>query len=316
MMQLEGIHHITAITADALQNLRFYTDVLGLRLIAKSVNQDEGDPTYHLFYGSEDAAPGSELTFFEYPGVARGRPGAGMVHRITWRVASTEALAFWEARLRTAHVECERAGTRLRFCDPEGLGLELAVVETTDEPLIAAHPDIPAECGLQGFHAVHAFAWRPERSTPFFERTLGFGRLGAGEWEARGPRRGARYLCEPAPEQRGMQGAGTVHHVAWAAASNEEHAAWRDRVIEGGAHPSPVIDRYYFQSIYLREPNGVLFEIASPGPGFAHDTPLERLGEEISLPPWFQPRRAEIETRLTPLPNPRAGWTARRAAPG
>lgn len=309
-MRLEGIHHVTAITADARLNLEFYVGVLGLRLIAKSVNQDEGDPTYHLFYGSEDAKPGSELTFFEYPGIPRGHPGAGMVHRVAWRVDSEEALAFWAERLGSAGVDVERVGNALRCTDPEGLGLEVALVQVADEPLAAGDPEIPIQFALQGFHAVRAYASRPEHSAPFLEQTLGFRPTGPGEWEARGTVRGAAYGYDPAA-QRGAQGAGTVHHVAWQAATDEEHASWRERVIEGGGRPTPVIDRYYFQSIYFREPSGVLFEIATPGPGFTRDTPVERLGERISLPPWFEPRRREIEEQLTPLPNPRAAWVTR-----
>jgi len=155
-MRLEGIHHITAITGDAPQNVNFYAGVLGLRLVKKTVNQD--DPTvYHLFYADEVGSPGSDITFFEYPGARRGRAGGGMVHRIVWRVASEAALSFWEERLRGEGVDLSREPARLRFSDPEGLGLELAVVETDDDPLVAQHPEIPAELALQGFDGVRAF---------------------------------------------------------------------------------------------------------------------------------------------------------------
>ena len=311
-MKLDGIHHITCITADALQNLEFYTGVMGLRLIAKSVNQDEGKPTYHLFYADEEATPGADLTFFEYPGIPTGRPGVGMVHRITWRVGSHEALEFWSERLGAKGIEFTSKGDRLRLQDPEGLGLELAVVVTDDEPLTAYHPEIPTELALQGFHEVQASTASVERSRRLLEETLSFVPARERKWEARGSLRGNFYGYDADPPRRGRQAAGTVHHVAWRAASDEEHPRWRDRLIAAGASPTPVIDRYYFHSIYFREPSGVLFEIASPGPGFTRDTPLEKLGLEVALPPWLEPRRAEIESQLTPLPNPRQGWEVSR----
>ena len=311
-MKLDGIHHITAITGDARRNLAFYTGVLGLRLVAKSVNQDEGRPTYHLFYADEKATPGAELTFFEYPGIPPGRTGAGMVHRITWRVGSSEAIDFWSERLSSAGVAFTPKGDRLSFADPEGLGLELAVAVTDDEPLVAHHPEIPPELALQGFHAVEAATAAVDRSRRLLEKTLGFAPQGERLWEARGTRRGSFYGYDDGASRPGRQGSGTVHHVAWRAASDDEHPRWRERLIEGGAFPTPVIDRYYFQSIYFREPSGVLFEIASPGPGFTRDTALEDLGLEVSLPPWLEPERAEIESQLTPLPNPRQGWESAR----
>jgi glyoxalase family protein len=301
-MKLEGIHHVTCITGDAPRNVDFYVRVLGLRLVKKTVNQD--DPTvYHLYYADELGSAGADITFFEYPGARRGRAGAGMVHRITWRVASGAALDFWEERLRRDGADVAREAGRLRFADPEGLGLELAVVETTDEPLVARHPEIPAELALQGFDSVRAYAQTPDASDAFL-RVLGFERRGPDEYEVRGDLRGAGYAYDTA-EQRGFGGAGTVHHVAWAS-TLEEHAAWRRRALEAGAQPTPEIDRFYFRSIYFREPSGVLFEIASIGPGFDTDEPLEHLGESLALPPEFEQLRAQIEPRLTPLPNPRA----------
>jgi len=238
-MRLDGIHHVTCITGDAPQNVEYYAHTLGLRMVKKTVNQD--DPTvYHLFYADEHGSPGADITFFEYPGLPRGLAGHGMVHRIVFRVGSDDALDFWEARV---------GGTRgegsLVFEDPEGLSLELAVDSSHDDPLVASHPEI----------------------------------------RARG-------------------GAGTVHHVAWSAPT-DDHAAWVKRVAEAGGHPTPVIDRFWFRSIYFREPSGVLFEIASLGPGFQIDEDPDHLGEKLILPPAYEHLRAEIEPRLTPLPNPR-----------
>ncbi|MGH3045481.1 MAG: VOC family protein [Gaiellaceae bacterium] len=297
-MRLEGIHHVTAITGDAPRNVDFYTRVLGLRLVKKTVNQD--DPTvYHLFYADETGSPGSDITFFEYPGLPQGRAGAGMVHTVAWRVASEDALDFWAERLAGEGIETEREGGRLRFADPEGLRLELAVVTTKDAPLVARHPEIPAELALQGFESVRAYASDPAQSAEFLEETLGFVRED-GAWEARGEQRGSHYAYDTPPEARGLAGAGTVHHVAWASPM-DQHEAWRERVAGAGARPTPVIDRFYVRSIYFREPSGVLFEVATLGPGFTADEPLESLGEELSLPPAYEPLRERLEGVLTPL---------------
>jgi glyoxalase family protein len=300
-MKLEGIHHITAITEDAQRNVDFYAGVLGLRLVKKTVNQD--NPTvYHLFFADEGGDPGSDLTFFEYPGVARGRPGAGMVHRIVWRVASQDSLAFWTERLRATGVDAEREGDALRFSDPEGLDHELLVVEVPDTPLVADHPAVPAELALQGFHAVRAYSAEPDASSGLLEG-LGFERA-EGAWEARGEQRGGLYAFDEPPAEPGLQGAGSVHHVAWAS-TPDELMQWRDKAISAGAQPTPEIDRFYFRSVYFREPSGVLFELATLGPGFTVDEPLEHLGEKLSLPPDYEHLRAEVEPKLRPVRNPR-----------
>jgi len=301
-VKLNGIHHITSITADAPRNVDFYTRVLGLRLVKKTVNQD--DPTvYHLFYADEHGSPGADLTFFEYPGVPRGRAGAGMIHRITLRIASDEARTFWEDRLRQEGVAVTRGHGTLRFEDPEGLGLELHVVERTDQPLIADHPEIPAHLALQGFDGVRAYSADPARSRRFLAQTLGFAPTSEEAFEVRGDSRGSLYAYDRTATV-GTGGAGAVHHVAWASAM-EDHLAWRERVVKGGGLPTPIIDRFYFRSIYFREPSGVLFEIATLGPGFATDEPLEHLGESLSLPPKFEHLREELERILTPLPSSR-----------
>jgi glyoxalase family protein len=292
-MKLAGIHHVTCITGDAPQNLDFYARVLGLRLVKKSVNQD--DPTvYHLFYADENGSAGSDITFFEYPGAEPGRAGAGMIHTVVWRVASTEALDFWADRLGAA-----RNGNRLAFADPEGLRHELVVSTVSDEPLIADHPEIPRELALQGFDGVRAYGRSPDE----FLAALGFE-----NGETRAAARGGWIRYEPAPSEPGIPGAGTVHHVAWAS-TMEDHETWRDRVAAAGARPTPVIDRFWFRSIYFREPSGVLFEIATLGPGFATDEDPAHLGEQLILPPAFEHLRAQVEPLLTPLPDPRASRT-------
>ncbi|HEX2709168.1 MAG TPA: VOC family protein [Solirubrobacterales bacterium] len=301
-MKLEGIHHITAITEDAQRNVDFYAGVLGLRLVKKTVNQDS--PTvYHLFFADEGGDPGSDLTFFEYPGAPLGRAGAGMVHRIVWRVASADSLEFWAERLAAKGIESTRDGDGLRFSDPEGLDHELVVVSVPDEPLVAAHPEIPADLALLGFHAVRAYSAAPDASTGLLE-ALEFEPMD-GAWEARGEQRGGLYFFDPPPAEPGLQGAGSVHHVAWASIP-EEHLEWRQKAISAGARPTPEIDRFYFLSIYFREPSGVLFEVATMGPGFTVDEPLEHLGEKLSLPPDFEHLRAEVEPNLRPVRNPRS----------
>jgi glyoxalase family protein len=303
-VKLEGVHHVTAITGNAPQNVDFYARVLGLRLVKKSVNQD--DPTvYHLFYGDEEGAPGNDITFFEYPGARRGKAGAGMVHTVAWRVASPEALDFWESRLADEGIAAERcADGSLAFRDPEGLRHSLVVSDSEDEALIADHPEVPKEVALQGFHGVRAYASDPEQSRAFLEQTLDFDPQGEVGWEARGDQRGGLYAYD-STDERGVPGAGTVHHVAWASPM-DEHEAWQKRVAESGASPTPVIDRYYFRSIYFREPSGVLFEIATIGPGFTADEPLETLGQRLSLPPNYEHLRSRLEQVLTPLPDLRA----------
>jgi glyoxalase family protein len=306
-MKLEGIHHITAITGDAVGNVEFYTGVLGLRMVKKSVNQD--DPTvYHLFYGDDEGSPGMDLTFFEYPGAVRGHPGAGMVHRIVWRVASPASLEFWAGRLEANEVAVELAEDGgLRFDDPEGLAHELVVATAPDEPLRATAPEIAAEHVLQGFDGVRAYAADPARSAGLLLDTLGFTTSDGQSWEVRGERRGSFYAYDEAPpEALAGQGAGTVHHVAFAARAEDEEA-WRARVADAGAHPTHVIDRFYFRSVYFREPSGVLFEIATIGPGFAVDEDPDTLGERLSLPPRFEALRQRLEGLLTPLPYPRSG---------
>ncbi|HZJ29809.1 MAG TPA: VOC family protein [Solirubrobacterales bacterium] len=302
-MNLEGVHHVTAITADGQSNADFYVDVLGLRLVKKTVNQD--DPTaYHLFYADEDASAGADITFFEYRGATPGRAGDGMVNRVIWRVGSAESISFWAARLNSRGVELSATDDgRLLFADPEGLGHELLVDDTDDPSLAARHPEIDPEHALRGFGGVRAFASDPTASADLLEG-LGFSG-GPEEWETRGEKRGGAYIFEEPPEGRGVPGAGTVHHVAWAGELGQEEA-WRERVIEAGGRPTEVIDRFYFRSIYFREPSGVLFEIATLGPGFTVDEPAESLGQKISLPPDYEHLRERVEAELVPIVDPRS----------
>jgi glyoxalase family protein len=313
MNPIEGIHHITLITGDAPANVGFYAGVLGLRLVKKTVNQD--DPgVYHLFYADEHGSPGADITFFEYPGAAPGRAGAGMISRIVHRVASEKALEFWQERLGGEGITTEREPGRLLFSDPEGMGHELAVIATTDAPLTAASREVPAEFALQGFEAVRAKVIDPTRSQALLAQVLGFSERETDDWEARGEHRGGRIVFEQSSE-RGTPGAGTVHHVAWAVLSSEI-AEWQRHVTAAGTHATPVIDRFYFQSVYFREPSGILYELATlDGAGFASDEAPEDMGQGLSLPPFLEARRAEIEPRLTALPDTRA-WRPEPARSG
>ncbi len=301
-MKLEGIHHITAITGDAPRNVDFYVRVLGLRLVKKSVNQD--DPTvYHLFYADENASAGADLTFFEYPNARVGKAGPGMVHRIVHRVASADTLAFWTDRLGSEGVPVSGVESGLRFADPEGLEHELRVVDVPDKPLAARSTEVPDEHALLGFHEVHAGVADPRRSEKLLVETLGFEDRGEHRFEARGSSRGGSIVFEPA-SGRGFGGAGTIHHIAWASPM-AEHDAWRERVLGAGVSPTPVIDRFYFRSVYFREPGHILYELATLGPGFTTDEPLETLGEHLALPPDFERLREQVEPLLTPLPDVR-----------
>ncbi len=306
-MQLDGIHHITCITGDAARNVDFYVRVLGLRLAKKTVNQD--DPTvYHLFYADDRGSPGADLTFFEYPGARPGRDGAGMIHRIAFRVGGGAALDFWAARLAGEGVAVERVGDdALRFADPEGLGFELVADDSGDDPLTAHAPDIPAEHALRGFAGARAYSADPAQSTALLRDVLGFDATDDAslEWVSRGPRRGGFYAYDLAPEERGIGGAGTVHHIAWTA-EDEDIEVWDERYRAAGRHTSGLVDRFYFRSVYSREPSGVLFEIATRGPGFATDEAPDAIGRSLALPPKLEHLREQIEANLTPLPDPRA----------
>lgn len=307
-MKLEGIHHITAITGDARKNVEFYVGTLGLRLVKKTVNQD--DPTvYHLFYGDERGDPGMDLTFFEYPGAVQGRAGAGMAHTIGWRVGSAETLDFWEQRLAAEGFESKRAEGGLAFSDPEGLWHHLKVYDGDQPALTAIAPDIPAEHALRGFDGVYVYASDPERSRQLLADTLGFTEDGdVSRWRVGGDQRSSFFIYNEAPGEPGIQGAGSVHHVAFATYP-EDQERWQRHMREAGAHATPVIDRFYFKSIYFREPSGVLFELATMGPGFTADEPLEELGLNLSLPPDYEHLRDRLAGVLTPLPDPRSERT-------
>ena len=308
-MNLLGLHHITAMASDPRANFEFYTRVLGLRFVKKSVNQDDPS-TYHLYYGDATGSPGSALTFFPWPGLRRGRPGHGQAYATAFSVPAG-SLPFWQARLKKLNVSTEPIVKRfgddvLTTFDPDGLRLELVATAEADsrEPAIAS--DIPAEFRIRGFHSSTLGLMNADATTDVLTKTMGY-RLVAKEG-ARvrytvgqgGPGTYVDLLTDPALP-RGLNGAGTIHHVAFRtptdATQTEAHAA----IARSGLNISPVIDRAYFKSIYYREPAGVLFEIATDQPGFAIDEPVASLGTKLGLPPHLEPYREQIEAALPPL---------------
>jgi len=302
-MRLQGLHHVTMITADARRNVEFYAGTLGLRLVKKTVNFDQ--PTaYHLYFGDERGTPGSILTWFEFPHAAPGLAGAGMIHTIELGVGAEAAFGFWAQRLRDAGVEAERRDASLRFADREGLRFELVVAEAANAPLRAAHPEIPPEWAIAGVEGAHAFADGDDRGG-LLTGPLGFTALGDGEYLLEGAQRRFRWGYDEAPHARGRQGAGSVHHIAWAS-RDEDHLGWQGEIARAGTPVTDVRDRDYFRSIYFPEPHGVLFEIATISPGFAVDEDPDHLGEELRLPAMHAHLRAQLERTLTPLENPRA----------
>lgn len=298
-MQLHGIHHVTAITAEGPRNAEFYGGVLGLRLVKKTVNFD--DPgAYHLYYGDADGTPGTALTFFEYPGARLGRAGEGMVTRIDWSVPSDAALDWWEQHL-VGKAATQRSRRHLDLWDHEGLVTRLVPVLGCEDQPHANAPHIPADVALRRMIGVAAETRDPEGSALVLE-LLGFQREGA-EWRTGTAVRSAAYLLEPSNGEISTAGAGTIHHVAWASL-DQDHQDWLVRAAEAGVHATPIVDRDYFRSIYFREPSGVLFELATDGPGFAIDEEPDALGLALCLPQQHEHLRALLEQRLAPIPDP------------
>ena len=302
MPDLLGFHHVTAITGNAPGNVDFYCRVMGMRMVKKTVNFDAPE-VYHLYYADETGTPGSVLTFFEFPGARRGQAGAGMIHQIGWQVDGEESLGFWQERLHREGIDSERQAQALGFSDPEGLGMQLVAGRTSDAPLQARADDIPEEHALRGFSGVRAYAARPRDTAELLQGLMGFTDEG-GLYSHRSPGRGALYAVDPPPSISPVQGAGSVHHVAWASA-DDDHESWRQALAGAELHPTPIIDRTYFRSIYFREPSGVLFEIATLGPGFGVDEDDGSLGEALVLPSRYEVMRPWLEKNLTPITNPR-----------
>ena len=313
-MNILGLHHVTAMAGDVATNVAFYTRVLGLRLIKRTVNFDDPS-TYHLYFGDTVGTPGSALTFFYWAGMPRGRPGVGQATAISWSVPAVSA-AFWRERLaanQVAFAEETRFGdTVLRFADPDGLGLEIVATAEPDARQPWTHPEIPPAHGLRGFHSVTLTHADSGRTARLLVDRMGYREAAravsaSGESRVRyvvasgGPGAYVDLVAAPAAP-RAQSGAGTVHHIAFRVANDADELAARAEWLAAGLQVSPQIDRNYFHSIYAREPGGVLFEIATDLPGFAIDEPVESLGATLKLPAQYEPHRATIEARLDPLP--------------
>ncbi len=312
-MQLTGIHHLTAVTADAPGNHRFYTQGLGMRLVKKTVNQDDTS-AYHLFYADTLASPGSDLTFFDWP-VGRERRGTHSIVGTGLRVAGEASLHWWAARFAregVSHGKVRERGGRLvlDFEDPEGQRLSLVDDGGTGEGHPWARSPVPAEHQIRGLGPItisvpdpgptdailtNLMAMRRAREFRHDARTVHVYEMGAG-----GPAAELHVRVEPdlPPAQ---PGAGGVHHVAFRTPDEASYRACAERLRALRVPSSGPVDRFYFQSLYFREPNGILFEIATDGPGFATDEPLESLGEKLALPPFLEDRRDSIERNLKPL---------------
>jgi glyoxalase family protein len=298
------------ITGDATKNVEFYADVLGLRLVKKTVNFDAPE-AYHLYLGDEQGSPGSILTWFEFAGARPGRPGAGMIHTIQLGVALEASLDFWADRLAQKSYKSERVDERtLAFRDYDGLRFELVVADDGNPPLRAEHPEVPAEHAILGVEGARAYpATGLDADRTLLTDTLGFTEIAEGEYRLEGDERHFHWRYDQAPQQRGLQGAGTIHHIAWHSL-DADHIPWQQRVAQASMSVTPVIDRDYFDAIYFLQPQGILFEIATTSPGFAVDEDPEHLGEELRLPTQHERLRPQLERYLTPLTNPRASQRA------
>lgn len=288
-MELTGLHHVTAVTARASDNLRYYTETLGLRLVKKTVNQDDVS-AYHLFYADAEGRPGTEVTFFDWPDSPPNRAGTREIARIGLRVANADALNWWSERL--GGTVTDVAGRRtLAFTDPEGQ--RLALVDGGDASDAS---------NIQGLGPVTLVVEEAEPTAAMLTHVMGFREAGReGPLTIYKSGAGEVHLEERPAMRAARQGAGGVHHLAFRTPNAEEQLGWQARLHKAGVLTSSVIDRYYFKSLYFREPNGILFEIATDGPGFAVDESLATMGQRLSLPPFLEPRRAAIEAGLRPL---------------
>ncbi len=305
-MTISGIHHVTAIAGGAQRNLDFYTQVLGLRLVKKTVNFD--DPgTYHLYFGDRVGSPGTIMTFFPWANAAAGRIGAGLVSTTSFSIPKAST-GFWIERLVALGVQHDVADadsgpTTISLYDPDGLKLALvAHVDHLDEAPVWGGGDVAAEHAIRSFYGVTLRVADPEKSARLLTDVFGFIQQKDGSMQLVAPGNAAgRVIAIERDGTRGRGGRGTVHHVAFRAASDDEQAAWRERLHEAGYNVTPVLDRQYFRSVYFREPGGVLYEIATDGPGFGRDETVETLGSELKLPEWLESRRTGIEASLPPL---------------
>ncbi|MES3516927.1 MAG: ring-cleaving dioxygenase [Natronomonas sp.] len=318
-----GIHHVTCVAGNPQENLDFWAETLGLRLVKRSINQDDAT-TYHFFFADAEGTPGTSMTFFPWENLSGGKVGSGQVSRTAFRVPEG-SLDFWEDRFDDHGVEyderIERFGeTVLPFRDPDGLPVELIEVEIPeDDPTVPWTEFVPEEAAIRGFHSVTLWLADPEPTEDLL-RTMGLEAVGTeatpgdvpGDERTRFAASGpvGTYVDVLPTIESSRQGHGTVHHVAFQTPTDEDQEAMRRAVQSLGLRPTAQIDRHWFRSVYFRESNGVLFELATNGPGYASDEPLEDLGGRLVLPGEFEARRAEIESNLTDVTIPRADGAA------
>ncbi len=309
---VHGIHHVTAIAGDPQVNLDFYVGVLGMRLVKKSVNQDVPD-TYHLFYADEAGTPGTDLTFFPWPSLPPTTLGVGFAVEVPFTIP-VGSLSYWRERLARYKVAHGEVGMRfgetvLPFTDPHGLALALIEANNAPATLPWAASNVPAEHQVRGMHSVRLWERNVSTTAALLTRVLGFEKVGVEDgWhryaaEGGGPGRWID-LKENATAPTGEWGVGGVHHVAWRVNDPAEELALRKLIAAAGLQPTPPIDRFWFQSVYFREPGGALFELATDGPGFDRDEDQAHLGEKLVLAPWLEAQRPAIEAGLQPLVMP------------
>ncbi len=311
--KIAGLHHVTAIASDPQRNLDFYVGLLGLRLVKRTVNFD--DPgTYHFYFGDACGTPGTILTFFPWPGARRGHRGVGQIEATAFAI-SPDSVGYWLERFKEQHVTAEKTSARfgeevIRFTDPDGLLLELVASDSIAQVESWADSTLPAEYSLRGFHSVSAALEGYERTAQLLTQSFGYHLVKESENRFRfaaasesGPGRIVDLLCMP-DSRPGQVAAGSVHHIAFRAKDDHEQLQWREHLVELGYNVTPVIDRIYFQSIYFREPGGVLFEIATEPPGFTLDEIIEELGSNLRLPPWLESARSQIQKVLPPIELP------------
>jgi glyoxalase family protein len=305
---ISGIHHVTAIASDAQKNLDFYTGILGLRLVKKTVNFD-GPDVYHFYYGDEVGTPGSILTFFPYQGLVNGRHGKGMLNTTSFSVPAF-SMNYWLERLKRFGVPYKKPQERfgeevvVYFEDGDGLGLELVFTDS-DQRKGNTHGSIPPEHAIRGFYNVELWEEGYERTAALLTEQLDHRLLAEKGNRFRfaatdAPGNYIDLLCSP-DSLKGLAGSGTVHHLAFATPNTETQHEVRGRIAGRLLNPTPVLDRNYFTSVYFREPGGVLFEVATAGPGFSVDEDTAHLGEALKLPPQYEKDRAQIEKTLPPL---------------
>jgi glyoxalase family protein len=307
-VKLRGIHHITAIASDPQSNVDFYTQILGLRFAKRTVNFDDPS-TYHFYYGDRTGQPGTAITFFAWPGARRGARGTGQVIATSFSIPRS-SIEYWKSRFAEHRLFCEEIQARfdapaLRLTDPDGLLLELVESARLDNVDLKYESEIPRKFAIHGFHAPTIEVQQAEPTEELLQN-LGFELVGEEKSRQRfsvdSKSTSAQVdLVERTDGQFGVNSAGTVHHIAFRCADDKEQLRWRKELVALGLHVTPVIDRYYFHSIYFREPGGILFEIATEGPGFTVDEPLKHLGQTLKLPPQYEQHRTEIERALPPI---------------